>query len=180
MTTRLGKAAALGISVWFLLAGVPAHAADAPDPDSAAKTAAAALDAPAPTVAPPSESVPALLTEADALALCEVFLERVVAGQYKEAFVQIRPYFPVSQARVDKIESETTEQLGMAELQFGKALDHSFVSAEQVQSSVLRFRFLQRFDRDAIFWEFVFYRPQNVWLINALGFDDEIRDLFKK
>ncbi len=179
MNTRLGKALALGFGIWGFLAGVPAHAADAPAPDTAAETAAAAID-PSAAVAPAGESVPALLTEADALALCEVFHERVVAGRYKEAFTQIRPYFPVSQARVDKIESETTEQLGMAELQFGKALDHSFVSADQVQGTVLRFRFLQRFDRDAIFWEFVFYRPQNVWLINALGFDDEIRDLFKK
>jgi hypothetical protein len=150
-----------------------ADAVDAPPLDTAAETAAAAIEAPA------AQLAPALNSEADAMLLCELFLDRVVAGNYKEAFTEIRPYFPVSPSRIDKIESETTEQLGMAELQFGRALDHSFISGDQVRGAVLRFRFLQRFDRDAIFWEFVFYKPQDVWLINALGFDDEIRDLFK-
>ena len=168
---------AAGIALASLLACPWARAAEVASQDSAAETAAAAVEAPASTQ---PELAPALRSEGDALLLCEVFLDHMLAGNYKEAFSQIRPYFPVSPARIDKIEKETTDQLGMAELQFGRALDHSFISGDQVEGKVLRFRFLQRFDRDVIFWEFVFYRPQDVWLINALGFDDEIRDLFKK
>ncbi len=125
-----------------------------------------------------SAAVAPLRTEADALLLCEAFMQAVAAGRFEEAFNLIRPYFPVSEARITKIETETKQQLGMAELQFGKSIDHAFTSGEEVHGSVLRYRFLQRYERDAIFWEFVFYKPEGYWLINALGFDDEIRNLF--
>jgi hypothetical protein len=162
----------MGIAVILLVSQpcLPAWAQSAA-PDSPVLAAEA--------VAPAVETVVPLSTEAEVLMLCEAFLQRVTAGSFEEAFALIRPYFPVSEARITTIESETRQQLGMAQLQFGQVVGHNFMNGETVQDSILRFRFLQRFERDAIFWEFVFYRPRGTWQINALGFDDEIRDLFK-
>jgi hypothetical protein len=114
-----------------------------------------------------------------ALQLCERFLQKVVNGDYDAAFNGVRPYFPVAEQRFQAIASETKEQIGMAQLQFGAVNGHAFVSGDTVQGAVLRYRFLQTFDRDLVYWEFVFYRAQGGWLVNAMGFDDEIRLLFE-
>ena len=127
----------------------------------------------------PSGIVKPLLTEADTMVLCQEFLDLVVAGRYDEGFNRVRPYFPVSQERVGKIQQETKQQVGMAELQFGKALGTSFMSGKALQGNLLRLRFLQTFERDVIYWEFVFYRAPGGWMVNALGFDDELRALFE-
>ena len=159
-------------------AEMPSTAQSASADEETAAPSAGASSADAPTAG--TRTISALASEAEAMALADAFLRRVAVGRYDEAFAMVRPYFPVPEARIAKIEKETTQQLGMAELQFGATRDFSFVSGDTVQSSVLRLRFLQRFERDAIYWEFVFYKPaESVWVLNALGFDDEIRGLFK-
>ena len=179
------RALGLGLVVSVVALGMVAgRSADAAPAASAAAKDQPVSAAPAEGSAAAAQSAPSpelmLPTEADALALSEAFMQKIIADKYEEAFHLIRPYFPVPEARVANIEKETKQQLGKAELQFGAPLGHTFVGADEVQGTVLRYRFLQQYDLDVLFWEFIFYKPKDGWVINAIGFDDQIRDLFKK
>jgi len=118
-------------------------------------------------------------SEAEALQICDSFIQRVMAGEYDAAFQQIRPYFPISEKRFIKLAEETKKQHGLAQLQFGKPLGQVFVSAQTIKDTVVKYRFLEKFEWDVMYWEFMFYKPQNGWLLNGLGFDDDIQSLFR-
>ena len=120
-----------------------------------------------------------LRSEGEALQVCEAFLDRIEAGNYDAAFRVLRPFFPVSDARFDKLSQETRRQHGLAELQFGAPVGRVFLSAETVRDSLLRFRFLEKFEWDAMYWDFVFYRPEHGWMLHGVGFDDEVQTVFK-
>ena len=120
-----------------------------------------------------------LASEGDAQRLCEIFIQQIMAGEYDAAFQGIRPHFPISDRRFSKLAEETKKQHGLAQLQFGKPLSHVFVGTAMVKDSLLRIRFLERFEWDAMYWEFLFYRPDQGWLLNGIGFDDDLQRLFQ-
>jgi hypothetical protein len=53
------------------------------------------------------------------------------------------------------------------------------VNAEALQDSVLRFRYLLLYQRELLHWDFVFYNSGDGWVVNAMGFDDEVNSLFR-
>ena len=117
-------------------------------------------------------------TEADALQLAQQFLENVMAGEYQAAFVLIRPYFPISPQRFARLQEEVAKQHGLAELQFGKPVGSDYVDTQRIGQTMLRVRILEKFDLDVTYWEFVFYRPAEGWILNGVGCDDAVRELF--
>lgn len=124
------------------------------------------------------KEIQGLETSADAHVLCDDFIRNIIEGKFTEAFEGIRPFFPVPGSRIEKLEAQTRKQLSMAELQFGPALGFRFVRADSLQDSILRFQFIQTYVRDAIYWEFIFYKPEEKWVVNALGFDDDLQKLY--
>jgi hypothetical protein len=120
-----------------------------------------------------------LSSEGDATRLCEVFIQQVMAGEYDAAFAGIRTHFPISERRFAKLAEETRKQHGLAQLQFGRPLGQVYVGAAMVKDSLLRIRFVEKFEWDAMYWEFLFYQPERGWLLNGIGFDDDIQRLFQ-
>jgi len=121
-----------------------------------------------------------LRTPAEAMRLCDEFLLYVVARKYDKAFQTIRPHFPISDYKHEELHQGTKKRLGLAELRFGRPLDYVFIGADTVGDTVLRYRYLQKFDLETLLWEFTFYRPQSGWLLNALGFEAEAGQVFRQ
>ena len=126
-----------------------------------------------------SESAAPLVSQADVQQLCEQFLNDMVAGRYEAAFHALRPYFPVSEAKFDHLKTETRRQLELAEEQFGTPIGWALGRSDLLGETALRLRYLQKFENDVIYWDLVFYKPREAWLLNGLGFDDDIPGLFK-
>ncbi len=120
-----------------------------------------------------------LATEADAMQLCETFMQRMIDGDSTVAFELVRPYLPISKERFERLQAETKKQHGLAELQFGKPVEHAFLRADVISDTLLRYRFVEKFEWDLLYWEFVFYRPTHGWMLNRVGFDDNLDVLLK-
>ena len=148
-------------------------------------SAVPAEDADESSVAPTEEPVvlsddaTPLNTEDDVRALCERFLQHIIDGQFDTAFGLLRPYFPISQSKYAKLASETRAQLDLAEEHFGSPIGSLLVKTQNLDNTVLKFRFLQKFEYDVLYWDFIFYKPHEHWLFNGIGFDDEIQSLFQ-
>ncbi len=167
----------------------PASEARSPAIATASSVAAAPADAsPASSAAIASTAAPApvaievhgLPSEAEAMRLCEIFLTRIISADYPAAFETVQPYFPITAQQFDRLKEETRKQHGLAELQFGKPVGQVFVSVDRIADTVLRYRFLEKFDVDVVYWEFVFYKPHGEWILNGLGLDDKLEDLFRR
>lgn len=118
-------------------------------------------------------------SEGEALRLCERFLEAMIAGEHGRAFEVVRPHFPVSEERFVKLKAAISDQLDVAGQHLGRPLGFTFLSAERIGQLALRYRFAQQFPVDLFYWEFLFYRTPEGWIINQLGFDDDIEPLFR-
>lgn len=120
-----------------------------------------------------------IASEAEAMRLCEGFLDQIMAGEYQAAFDFIKPHFPVSPQRFDRLLQATRKEHGLATLQFGRPLGRVFINTTTIKDTVMRYRFLEKFEWDVMYWEFVFYRPDRGWILNGVGFDDAIQGLFE-
>ena len=144
-----------------------------------------ALDSDTPPAASESSEGPAtfelktLSSEAEALQLCETFLQAIVAGEHGRAFDAVRPYFPVTDDRFLKLKSAISDQLDVAGQHLGRPLGYTFLDSALVGRLLLRYRFAQQFPVDVFYWQVLFYRAPQGWIINQLGFDDETERLFR-
>jgi hypothetical protein len=179
MAGRLGASATVLASLMVLLPVVGAEPAAAPVGDAAQPTDSGAQGA---SEGIPEASVEYLLlaTEGDAIRVAEIFIQQVMAGEYDAAFQGIRQHFPISERRFTKLAEETKKQHGLAQLQFGKPINHELADVALVKHSLLRIRFLEKFEWDAMYWEFLFYQPAQGWLLNGIGFDDDVHVLFRQ
>lgn len=121
-----------------------------------------------------------LATRADIASLCEIFMLDLVHRAYDEAFGAVRPYFPISDERFTRMRDEARKQHALAELQFGKPLGHALAREELVNDTVLKLVYLEKYEWDALVWEFTFYKPTEGWIINGISFDDGFRSLFRQ
>jgi hypothetical protein len=55
---------------------------------------------------------------------------------------------------------------------------YSFVSQEQVEDFILKLVYVQKRKMHIIAWTFIFYKPHDRWILNAMRFNDEIDRLF--
>lgn len=119
-----------------------------------------------------------LATEAELLSLCQEFLDLILINEFDRAYDHVRPFFPVSRERVEILKSQTQRQMELAQLQFGISHGTKLMKAEPLQGTLFRFQFLQLFQRDYLYWEFLFYNPDGKWYLNSIGFSDNIDNLW--
>ena len=158
--------------------GLTAAAADTPVEPLRGVEAGVAAGGAASTEVAPTFELKTLATEADALQLCETFLQAIIAGEHGRAFDAVRPYFPVSDERFLKLKSAISDQLDVAGQHLGQPIGYTFLDTNLVGHVLLRYRFAQQFPVDIFYWQLLFYRTPQGWIINQLGFDDEVERLW--
>ena len=112
-------------------------------------------------------------SEDETKAFTESVMKQVATGNLKGGFEQLSAaYTAIPKVEVDGIVSQALLQVPVMEARFGKSIGHEFVSENRVGSSVVRYAYLQKFEKHAIVWQFVFYRPTNSWILNSFKFTD--------
>lgn len=108
--------------------------------------------------------------------------DRVVALFVQEKIVEgyelLKPYWPLAPVEIDSLANQTGTQWPVVKQRFGASLGSEFISLRQAGQSLVELVYLHKFERHAIRWVFVFYKPADRWLINGVSFDDSISLLF--
>ena len=120
----------------------------------------------------------ALPTKQDCKAKCEEFMKLAGVGKVDEALERMEPYWVFPTCEWTQLQLQTTEQMALVEPRFGKTLGYKLVREEMVKDTILRFTYIQKQERHLIRWKFVFYKPNEKWLLNTLSWDDELEVLF--
>ena len=107
------------------------------------------------------------------------FIRDVVEGEIEKAFNDVKPYFPITQTEFEDLLSSTRSQLKGTEPNFGKMLGYKFIREERVKDFLVRFTFIIKHELTVTRWRFLFYRPENKWLLNSLHWDDRVDNLFQ-
>ncbi len=90
----------------------------------------------------------------------------------------LKPYWPIPVVEIDNVINQTKIQWPIVQQRFGKPIGSEFVKEEKAGASFVRLTYLQKFEKHAVRWLFVFYKPKEEWLINTVTFDDQVGRLF--
>jgi len=104
----------------------------------------------------------------------------VGAGKYDDAWKRMKPAAIVPQAEFDAFAAQFASQHTNIGQRYGKPTGFEYLDDEQLGTSLLRFRYISKYERSAMRWLFVFYRTQSGWVLSDFKFDGNIMALFSR
>lgn len=120
-----------------------------------------------------------LMTAADARKLADQTMGFVRQEKFADAYAVVKPFWPLPAIEIDGLANQMNTQWPMIQQRFGKSIGTEFVKESRAGESFLRYTYLQKFERHAVRWTFVFYKPADHWLVNAVAWDDGVLQLFE-
>jgi hypothetical protein len=130
-------------------------------------------------VAQEASTLKTLASAAETRKLTEHAMGLVKQEKFAEAYASVKPFWPLPAIEIDGMANQMNTQWPMVQQRFGKSLDTEFVNQQKVGESFIRYTYLQKFERHAIRWTFVFYKPKDQWIVNAVSWDDGVNELFE-
>ena len=118
------------------------------------------------------------ITTQDAQWLCEVFMMKLIEDEVSGAFGLLKPYSSVPEAEFMNFQAQTMKLIESIKPDFGKMLGYTLIREEVVGNTMLKFTYLQKFEKHAFRWMFYFYKPEDEWLFNEFSVDNKLRELF--
>jgi hypothetical protein len=61
---------------------------------------------------------------------------------------------------------------------YGAAAGNEFIAQKKVGDSLLRLVYIEKTERHALPWTFIFYRGPKGWVLNSFNWNDRLPDLF--
>jgi kynurenine formamidase len=127
-----------------------------------------------------SSSTASELTEPqETLVLCENSVSLLSHGQVSETFDLLKPYWPLPEAEMDNLSYQTKSQLDMVSKRFGKAIGTDFIRTQKAGNSFLKHTYILKYEKTAIRYICIFYKPKKTWLVNSITWDDKTVLLFE-
>ena len=130
-------------------------------------------------LSPQLQAAEVLNNETEVKQLTENVMQKVSENLWKEALLLLRPYSLNPVAEFDSEVGQVELQIPVINQRFGSAINYDFVKREAVGDSLLRYVYLQKFEKHVMSWHFIFYKPKDVWQLDAWSFDDNVESLFQ-
>ena len=99
--------------------------------------------------------------------------------KFAEAYGTVKAFWPLPAIEIDGLANQMNTQWPMVQQRYGKSLATEFISERKIGDSFIKYTYLQKFERHAIRWTFVFYKPKDRWLVNGVSWDDGVNELFE-
>lgn len=116
-------------------------------------------------------------SEAEIRAFTDKVMNQVASGDLKGGFNLISDaYTVVPQAELEALKGQAMLQVPAMESRFGKSIGYEFLSESRAGKSVIKFVYLQKFEKHAIVWQFIFYNPEGQWIMNSFKYSDSLLD----
>jgi hypothetical protein len=119
-----------------------------------------------------------LETIEDTKSLCQKAADQFGSGDSTGSFQTLKEYWPLPPQEIDNLAYQTETQLKTVSERFGKILGADFVSTKVAGTSFVQHTYIGKFEKHAIRYICVFYKPKNKWVVNAVYWDDQTPALF--
>lgn len=111
-------------------------------------------------------------------------LSQKVAGlfektQIKEAFTELRVYWPLPENELDGLEEKTIKNLNVIESRYGKMEGVAKVNESSIKDFAFQETYIVKCKYHALRLIFTYYRNSTGWLINGFKWDDSFAEEFK-
>ena len=86
----------------------------------------------------------------------------------------MKSYTVVPAAEYDAMIGQAELRQPMMLARFGKSIGYELIRNDAVGKSLVHVVYLQRFERHATVWRFIFYRTNAGWTLNSFKYVDDI------
>jgi hypothetical protein len=125
-----------------------------------------------------AENTKSLEGLSDTSALTETVMGYAGKNRLKEALLTLKPYHQGSSAEFDVQIDNADSQIPAMRRRFGDAIGYELIQEETAGDSIIRYTYIQKMERHAMVWFFVFYKPGNEWILDSWYFNDNIEEVF--
>jgi hypothetical protein len=115
----------------------------------------------------------------DTKRVCEIFFERLRKVDMKSALGTIRPYVAISENDFKSIAEETGRQREELVKRFGNPISCELLQEQRIKDTLVKYTYLEKCKIHVIRWSFIFYKPEDKWILNSFYWDDNIREIFR-
>lgn len=109
---------------------------------------------------------------------CDRFLTLMVEEDIEKAFNIVEEQWPFAIAEIQRLESSTIKQLDSVKGRYGNILGYELVKEEKIKDTFVKYIYVMKYEKHIIRWKFIFYKPDDSWILNSFNFDDSINELF--
>lgn len=120
-----------------------------------------------------------LATSAEAKALCANSAALFARNKINSAFDVVKPYWPWDAQELTAVAEQGKAQLAGLEQRFGKALVAEYIGQRTAGDSLVEFAYLIKFEKHALRYLCTFYKPRELWKLNAITWDDDLQSLLR-
>lgn len=120
----------------------------------------------------------ALRSKEDARVLSDAVVRTVASGDVEAGLKLVKPYVIVPESEFDAAVESAKEKWPSVQARFGKSIGYEFVCEQSAGESIYRIVEIVKFEKHAVRFTFLYYRPKNDWLLNTYHFDDQIQSVF--
>lgn len=109
---------------------------------------------------------------------CNRFLTFMVQEETDKAFDLVENEWPFSISEIQSLESSTIKQLDSVKGRYGKILGYELIKEEKIKDTFIKYTYVMKYEKHIIRWKYIFYKPEEKWILNSFNFDDSINKLF--
>ncbi|MDX2217473.1 MAG: hypothetical protein SF172_00420 [Burkholderiales bacterium] len=123
-------------------------------------------------------SAEVLADEAALRAFSDKVMQQVAKGEHAKALELLKPY-SLQPAEEFKSTADASQASRAQHAQrYGKPVGYAFVSQRKVADSVLRLLYMEKTERHALPWAFIFYKTPKGWMLSSFGWNDRLPQFF--
>lgn len=111
--------------------------------------------------------------------LSNKIMAKVTQGDLSAAFNTMKPYTFIGPAEIDAIVIQSKASREKSGQRSGKATGYEFIDSKKIKDSLLRLRYLEKNEKNTLFWEFYFYKTSKGWVLDSFNWNEAYRPLFE-
>lgn len=121
-----------------------------------------------------------LRSEAEARQLADKVMAAAGKGQTDDAYALMTPYSLTDVNTLDRARVGARTSRMQLEQYIGGSVGYEFISSEKVGESLLKLIYIEKAEKQAIPWQFIFYKTASGWALSAFSNSDDINTLFNR
>jgi hypothetical protein len=110
--------------------------------------------------------------------LTDQVMAKVGGGEIEAGLLLLKPYAVIPDAQFSVMVDNVKLQLPVMQQRFGKVIGSEFILERSAGESLLKIVQIQKFEKHAMRWNFLFYSADGKWVLNACTFDDKLQSVF--
>lgn len=111
--------------------------------------------------------------------LTDQVMTKVGSEDIQSALLLMKPFLIVPDSEFNVMLEQSKLQLPTIQGRFGKSIGFEFISEKQAGKSLFKIVQIQKFEKHAMVWTFIFYNPNGKWVLNTFNFNDNFNSLFE-